>query len=96
MRGVRWPGLARLRAGNVPALQGYNVEHVLRSGCPGAKAGDEAVALAWLLKHPARIQPIVGTVQPDRIRQAAAADQLELSREDWYRLLLAARGEPLP
>ncbi|HTL15946.1 MAG TPA: aldo/keto reductase [Patescibacteria group bacterium] len=54
------------------------------------------VALAWLLKHPSGIQPIVGSINPDRIRQAARADELELSREEWYRLLLAARGEPLP
>lgn len=54
------------------------------------------VALAWLLKHPGRIQPIVGSVRPERIRDAAKADEVELTREDWYRLLLAARGEPLP
>jgi predicted oxidoreductase len=54
------------------------------------------VALAWLLKHPSGIQPIVGSVNPERIRLAAKADDLELTREDWYRLLLAARGEPLP
>jgi predicted oxidoreductase len=54
------------------------------------------VALAWLLKHPARIQPIVGSVQPQRIRDAAGADSVELTREEWYQLLLAARGEPLP
>ena len=55
-----------------------------------------AVALAWLLKHPSGIQPIVGSINPDRIRQGAKADELELSREEWYSLLLAARGEPLP
>lgn len=55
-----------------------------------------AVALAWLLKHPSKIQPIVGSVNPDRIREAAKADELELTREEWYSLLLAARGEPLP
>lgn len=55
-----------------------------------------AVALAWLLKHPAGIQPIIGSVNPERIKQAAEADRIELSREEWYRLLLAARGEPLP
>ena len=54
------------------------------------------VALAWLLKHPARIQPIVGSTKPERIREAAGAAELELTREEWYRLLLAARGEPLP
>jgi predicted oxidoreductase len=54
------------------------------------------VALAWLLKHPAGIIPIVGSTDPERIRGAVAADALELSREAWYRLLKAARGEPLP
>jgi predicted oxidoreductase len=54
------------------------------------------VALAWLLKHPARIQPIIGTINPDRIREATKASDLELTREEWYRLLIAARGEPVP
>ncbi|HWQ92815.1 MAG TPA: aldo/keto reductase [Clostridia bacterium] len=55
-----------------------------------------AVALAWLLKHPSHIMPVIGTVNPARIRECAAADALDLSREQWYRLLLAARGEALP
>ncbi|MEY2428928.1 MAG: hypothetical protein QOJ40_1813 [Verrucomicrobiota bacterium] len=55
-----------------------------------------AVALAWLLRHPSNIQPIVGTIDPERIREAAKAADLELTREEWYRLLIAARGEPLP
>jgi predicted oxidoreductase len=54
------------------------------------------VALAWLLKHPARIQPIIGTVKPERIREATKAADLDLTREEWYRLLVAARGEPVP
>jgi len=59
-------------------------------------ASRAAVALAWLLKHPSRIQPVIGSINPDRIRDAAKADEIELTREEWYRLLLAARGEPLP
>jgi predicted oxidoreductase len=54
------------------------------------------VALAWLLKHPAGIVPIVGSVQPERILAAVEATRLELSREEWYRLLIAARGAPMP
>ncbi len=52
--------------------------------------------MAWLLKHPSGILPIVGSRRPDRIREAVAADAVELSREAWYRILLAARGKPLP
>jgi predicted oxidoreductase len=54
------------------------------------------LSLAWLLKHPSKIIPIVGTIQPERIEDAARADSLNLSREDWYNLLLAVREKPLP
>jgi predicted oxidoreductase len=49
-----------------------------------------------LLKHPSKIIPIVGSINPERIREATKATELDLSREEWYRLLNAARGEPLP
>jgi predicted oxidoreductase len=54
------------------------------------------IALSWLLKHPSRIIPIVGSNNPDNIRDAARADDVELTRDQWYRILLAARGKPLP
>ena len=54
------------------------------------------VAIAWLLVHPSNILPIVGSLQPERIREATKAAEINLSREEWYTLLLAALGEPLP
>jgi predicted oxidoreductase len=54
------------------------------------------VALSWLLKHPSQMVPVVGTTKPERIRELARATDIELSREEWYRLLIAARGERLP
>lgn len=54
------------------------------------------LAIAWLLKHPAGIIPIVGSTNPDHIKEAAAGAKIELSRADWYRLWIAARGEPVP
>jgi predicted oxidoreductase len=54
------------------------------------------LALSWLLRHPSRIIPIVGTTDPARIRESAKADDVALSREEWYRLLVAARAEKLP
>jgi predicted oxidoreductase len=54
------------------------------------------LALAWLLKHPSGIVPIIGSIKPERIREAAGAAEFVLSREDWYRLLEAARGQRLP
>lgn len=54
------------------------------------------LVLAWLLKHPAGIIPVIGSVKPERIKDAVKADALDLNREDWYRVLLSARGEALP
>mgnify|MGYP002779888887 CR=1 FL=1 len=55
-----------------------------------------AVAYAWLLMHPARPIPIVGSQRVERIREAAAALEVSLSRAEWYEVLTAARGKPLP
>jgi predicted oxidoreductase len=83
----------------LPSQQAYKTDRFLPGLDAIAKAHGAsriAIALAWLLKHPAKIQPIIGSTNPERIRQAAKAADLELTREEWYRLLMAARGEPLP
>ena len=56
----------------------------------------EAILLAWLLKHPAKIQPVLGTTRPDRLRSCAEALTVSLTREEWYSLFAAARGAPMP
>lgn len=56
----------------------------------------EAIQLAWLLRHPAGLQPIVGTTDPVRLVACAAADAVQLSREEWYALFTAARGGRVP
>ena len=48
------------------------------------------VALAWLLRHPAGIVPILGGADPEHIVENCAADRLVLSREEWYDLFAAA------
>ena len=53
-------------------------------------------AYGWLLAHPARPIPIVGSQQVARIAEAPAALKLKLSRTEWYAVLTAARGVPLP
>jgi predicted oxidoreductase len=55
-----------------------------------------AISLAWLLKHPAKIVPIVGSTSIDNIKDATTADRIELTREQWYKVYLAARGKALP
>ena len=54
-----------------------------------------AIALAWILRHPAKMQPVVGTMNPARLASCARAAEIALSREDWYALYYAA-GNTLP
>lgn len=54
------------------------------------------VILAWLLKHPANILPIIGSTTPERIQGAKMALTLPYEREDWYRLFEARNGEAVP
>lgn len=55
-----------------------------------------AISLAWLMRIPGFVQPIIGTTNPQRIKDAAEADKVDLSRDDWYRLFHAAREHRLP
>ena len=55
-----------------------------------------AVLLAWLLRHPASIQPVIGSGNAGRIRDCADATKIQLSRDEWYRLYVTARGQALP
>jgi len=56
----------------------------------------DQVALAWILRHPARIVPVLGTGKIKRVRSAAGAEGLELSREQWFRVWVASTGKRLP
>lgn len=57
---------------------------------------DWLIVLAWLLRHPAGIAPIVGSTTPARIEMAVAALDIDYAREDWYRLLEARNGREVP
>ncbi len=54
-----------------------------------------AVAIAWILRHPAQMQAIAGTMNPDHLRDICDASKVKLSHHDWYQLYLAA-GKYLP
>jgi predicted oxidoreductase len=54
-----------------------------------------AIAIAWLLRHPARMQPIIGTTNPQRVKDSCQASGITLSRPEWYEIYRAA-GNKLP
>lgn len=55
----------------------------------------EAIVVAWILRHPAKIQTIIGSMNPDRIAAMAVAEQVQLSRPEWYDIYRSA-GNTLP
>ena len=63
-----------------------------------ARAGTDiaAVAVAWLLRHPARILPVMGTNDLSRIESLSDATRVDLDRETWFELYEAALGTEVP
>ncbi len=53
------------------------------------------IAIAWLLRHPAKMQPVTGTMNEERLKDCAKAADIRLTREEWYEIYLAA-GNNLP
>jgi predicted oxidoreductase len=53
------------------------------------------IAVAWIVRHPANIQVVLGTTKPERVRDCVAGSDIQLTREEWYRLFRAA-GHKVP
>ena len=59
-------------------------------------ATEDQLLLAWLLKHPSGITPVVGTTNKVRLTQAMYATAIDLDLEDWFLILVAAQGHKVP
>ncbi len=81
---------------NPPSPHAQAVAQVVAKMARAKGVSPEAVALAWLLKHPARMQVIIGTTKPERIKAACQADGVDLSRDEWYGLFIVGRGDRMP
>jgi predicted oxidoreductase len=55
-------------------------------------ATETQLSLAWLLKHPSNMFPVIGTTQPERIIESAKASAIKLERQDWFEMLKVASG----
>ena len=56
----------------------------------------DQVALAWLMRHPSGIVPVLGSTDPARVQSAARAASLQLDRQQWYQIWQAATGVAIP
>lgn len=68
----------------------------LKTMCLKYNATEDQLLLAWLLKHPSKIHPVVGTTSPERIKQAVESENINIELEDWFLLLEASKGHPVP
>jgi len=105
---VKWIGVSNFMPWDVTLLQSAmstrlvtnqieisllaNASGVLQRLASAQGVGIDAVAVAWLLKHPATILPVLGTNNIDRINALSDAMRVELTRHDWFELYQAARG----
>ncbi len=76
--------------------QNLRIRSVLQLLCEKYNVEENQILLAFLLKHPAKICPIIGTSKAENIAKAKESLQIDLDREDWFRLLEASIGNPVP
>ena len=88
---LAWSPLGRGAIGDITTPLGAAVATIAEAHA----VSPTAIALAWVLQHPSRPIPIIGTQQVARIRDAATASHVTLTRTEWYTLLNAA-GRELP
>ncbi|MFF9909153.1 aldo/keto reductase family oxidoreductase [Streptomyces sp. NPDC013457] len=95
-----WGSLAQGRyTGAAPGTPEETATAALVASLAEAKGTTpETIVLWWLRRHPARIAPVIGTSNPQRIRACrdAATGEPDLSHDEWYALWVAARGAALP
>ena len=93
---LAWSPLGGGRLTRAAGARDLAVAEALDRVAEQAGVSRSVAAYSWLMAHPAGIVPIIGSQQPERIAEGAAAMNVRWSREDWYAVLVAARGVPLP
>lgn len=76
--------------------QNTRIKDCLKPLCEKYQATESQLLLAWLLRHPSEIHPVVGTTKPERLQESLDALELELELQDWFSLLTASQGNKVP
>ena len=93
---MAWSPLGGGRIGDPQNIREQNVANALSAVATAHGVSRTAAAYSWIMAHPARPIPIVGSQNPARITEAADAFKIQWTRADYYSVLVAARGVPLP
>ena len=76
--------------------QNSRIAEIIEELGPKYDADPSQLLLAWIMKHPAYVHPVVGTTDPDRLSKSLAAVELDLEVEDWFLLHTASMGHKVP
>lgn len=76
--------------------QNWRINSVLKVLCDKYNAEENQILLAFLLRHPAKIHPVIGTSKAENISKAKESLNINLEREDWFKLLEASNGNEVP
>lgn len=95
-RGIHPMAWSPLAGGQLFSDAGKTMRRLLERIAGEQGADVSAVAVAWLLAHPAGLLPVLGTNNLDRIRALSRATEIEIDRETWFEILTAAMGKEVP
>jgi len=93
---MAWSPFAGGRLFSDPSDRAERVRRALAAVAGTRGASMDRIAIAWILRHPARIVPVLGTGKIDRMRSAAAGAAISLTREEWFAIWTASAGCDIP
>jgi predicted oxidoreductase len=76
--------------------QNTRISECLQPLCEKYQATENQLLLAWLLRHPAGIHPVVGTTRAERLQESLEALEIDLELQDWFSMLVASQGKKVP
>ena len=93
-----WIYNVRIKIQNIKnnSSQKKRIKKILLKLCEKYNSSEDQILLAWLLFHPSKIYPVVGTTSLKRLKRAFEAIKIKLEISDWFLLLEASMGEPIP
>ncbi|NGY36550.1 aldo/keto reductase [Flavobacterium sp. XN-5] len=94
IRPMSWNPLGIVFRNDIP--QTHRLKKILATLVSKYSLGADTILLAWVLKHPAKVIPIAGTVNVARIQSLIKAVELDLEKEDWFTIWAESMGEDVP
>ena len=76
--------------------QNQRIAGILKDLGPKYEADESQLLLAWVMKHPAIVHPVVGTTDPERLKRSLLASEMDIELEDWFLMHTASLGQKVP